>query len=190
MKTIALALGLAALSAAPLVAQVDTPQVASMPDSVDAALLPNYVVVQPGLASAGRPTEEGLRQLKAQGFRTVIDLRTPAEPGLAEEKALVEAQGLRYVNVPLMPASFSAADVDAVKSVLDDPTSGPVLLHCAVGNRVGGVWAVLQARSGKSLDEAIAEGKRAGLRSDSMVAAAQRVASGASPAEGPKVPKP
>lgn len=155
---------------------IGLPAAAQIPEAVDASLLPNYVVVRPGLASAGRPTDEGLRRLKEQGFRTVIDLRTSKEEGVAEEKAFVEAEGLRYVNVPLMPATFSAADAEAVKAVLDDPAAGPILLHCAVGNRVGGVWAVLEARAGKPIDEAIAEGKRVGLRSASMIEAAQRVA--------------
>ncbi len=83
------------------------------------------------------------------GFRTVVNLRTEKE-GAAEERAVVEAQGLRYVWVPVTADSFSLADVDAVQKVLDDPSSGPVLLHCASSNRVGAVWAVIQSRKGKT----------------------------------------
>ena len=68
----------------------------------------------------------------------MIDLRSAIE-GLAEEKASVESQGLRYVSVPITAQSFSLADALKVKGVLDDPASGPVLLHCASSNRVGGV---------------------------------------------------
>jgi uncharacterized protein (TIGR01244 family) len=156
------------LGAMPLAAQV--------PESVDPALIPNYVVVRPGLAAAGRPSEQGLAQMKARGFRTVIDLRTSSEDGLAEEKAALERQGLRYVHVPVTSSTFSAADVDVVQAVLDDPAAGPVLLHCASANRVGAVWAVIQARAGKPIDDAIAEGQRVGLKSASMVEAARRVA--------------
>jgi uncharacterized protein (TIGR01244 family) len=149
---------------------------AQAPETVDASLIPNYVLVKPGLAAAGRPTDDGLKQLKAQGFRTVVDLRTPTEEGLAEEKASLERDGIRYVHVPVTAATFSAADVDAVQAVLGDAAAAPVLLHCASANRVGAVWAVIQARAGRPIDEAIAEGKRVGLRSASMVEAAQRVA--------------
>jgi uncharacterized protein (TIGR01244 family) len=159
---------LATFLAVPLAAQV--------PESVDPALVPNYVLVKPGLAAGGRPTEEGLKQIKAQGFRTVVDLRMPSEEGLAEEKAALEAQGIRYVHVPLTAASFSAADVDAVQAVLGDASAAPVLLHCTSSNRVGGVWAVIQARAGKPIDEAIADGKRVGLHGAAMIEAAQRVA--------------
>jgi len=171
MKTPAALVSLVLLAAVPLAAQA--------PEAVDPALIPNYVLVKPGLASAGRPTEQGLKQLKAQGFRTVVDLRTSSEEGLAEEKALVEGQGLRYVHVPVTSASFSGADVDAVQAVLGDAAAAPVLLHCASANRVGAVWTVIQARTGQPIDEAIAEGKRVGLRSASMIEAAQRVAAGA-----------
>lgn len=176
---------LALVSAATAAAQSPT-----VPDSVDAALIPNYVVVRPGLAAAGRPTDEALRQLKAQGFGTVIDLRTPSEEGLPEEKAALEAQGIKYVQVPVTPASFSAADVDRVRAALEAPDAGPVLMHCASANRVGAVWAVLQARAGTPIEDAIADGRRVGLRSAAMVEAARRVAGGAPPAEGPKVPVP
>jgi uncharacterized protein (TIGR01244 family) len=168
MKTLLATSSFVLLAAVPLAAQV--------PESVDPALLPNYVVVRPGLAAAGRPSEQGLQKIKAQGFRTVVDLRAASEEGQAEERALLESQGLKYVHVPVTPASFSAADVDKVQAILDDSAAGPVLLHCTSANRVGAVWAVLQARAGKPMDEALAEGKRVGLRSASMIEAAQRVA--------------
>ena len=82
-------------------------------------------VAKPGLVAAGRPSPEAVASLKARGFRTVIDLRTPTEPGFAEEKAAVEAQGLRYVNVPVAGGAFSGTDVDAVKAALDQAAGRP-----------------------------------------------------------------
>jgi uncharacterized protein (TIGR01244 family) len=115
-----------------------------------------------------------LARLGEMGFRTVVNLRTEKE-GAAEERAVVEAQGLRYVWVPVTADSFSPADVDAVQKVLDDRSSGPVLLHCASANRVGAVWAVIQSRQGRTLDEALAAGRAAGLSSPPMEAAVRRV---------------
>jgi len=145
-----------------------------LPATVDPAAIPNYTRVRPGLAVAGKPSPAALAHLKEQGFKTVIDLRQESE-GLADEKASVENQGLRYVSVPMTSASFSLADALKVKGVLDDPASGPVLLHCAAANRAGGVFAVIEAKSGKSLEQAIEEGKKAGLKSDAMIEAVKRV---------------
>ena len=72
--------------------------------------------------------------------------------------------------------------------MLNDPTAAPVLLHCASSNRVGAVWAVVQARKGKSLEEAEAAGREAGLRSSPMAAAVRRVLGVPAPATAPPAP--
>jgi uncharacterized protein (TIGR01244 family) len=147
---------------------------AEVPATMDPALIPNYQVLRPGLAVGGKPSPEALAKLKDHGFKTVIDLRSEAE-GLAEEKAIVESQGLRYVSVPMTAATFSLEDALAVGRVLDDQAASPVLLHCSSSNRVGGVLAVLEAKAGRPVDEAIATGKKAGLKGEAMVEAVKRV---------------
>lgn len=148
---------------------------AQIPESLDDAEIPNYRFVRPGLATGGKPSAQALERLKAQGFKTVVDLRTEAE-GIAAEKKSVEAQGLRYVSVPISPTSFGAADVEAVAKVLKDEDAAPVLLHCSTANRVGAVWLVIQAQEGRSLEDAEAAGRKIGLTSESLVEAARRVA--------------
>lgn len=146
-----------------------------VPDSADSARIPNYRLVAPGIAAAGQPSPAALSDLKAMGFGAVVNLRTEKEADLAAEKAVVEAQGLRYVSVPITPDSFRLEDVLAVQRVLEDPWTGPVLLHCASSNRVGAVLAVLQARKGQPLDEALAAGRAAGMSSPAMENAVRRV---------------
>lgn len=146
-----------------------------IPPSVDGALITNYVIARPGVASGGQPSGEGLARLKELGFRTVINLRTADENGFVDEKAVLEGQGLRYVHVPLTAATLSDADVRAVRAVLDDAAAGPVLIHCASGNRVGAVWAVIQGQQGKTLDEAEAEGRRLGMKGGAMTSAVRRL---------------
>ncbi|HEX9188441.1 MAG TPA: protein tyrosine phosphatase family protein [Vicinamibacteria bacterium] len=150
------------------------PAVAGVPEAVAAAEIPAYRLLRPDLAVAGQPSPETLARLKDMGFRTVVNLRTEKE-GAAAEGPVVEAQGLRYVWIPVTPDTFSEADVEAVGKVLADPSAFPVLVHCASSNRVGGVWTVLESRRGKSLDEALAAGRAAGLHSPQMEAAVRRV---------------
>jgi uncharacterized protein (TIGR01244 family) len=147
---------------------------AGVPETVEPALIPAYRLIQPGLAAAGQPTSAALEGLREMGFRTVVNLR-PQTEGPADERAVVEAQGLRYVSIPVTADTFSLADVEALEKVLADPASAPVLLHCGSSNRVGGAWAVIQARKGKSLEEAQAAGRAAGLHSPQMEAAVLRV---------------
>jgi uncharacterized protein (TIGR01244 family) len=160
---------------------------AGVPQAVEPAVIPAYRLIHPGLAVAGQPTPEAIRGLGEMGFRTVVNLRSERE-GPAEERAAVEAQGLRYVSIPMMPDTFSLADVEAVEKILDDPSAAPVLLHCASSNRVGGTWAVIQARKGKSLEEAEAAGRTAGLHSPQMEAAVRRVLGVPAPAPAPAAP--
>ena len=136
--------------------------------------VPSYKLLRPGLAVGGVPAAAALPEI-VQAFRTVIDLRTEKEEGVADERPGLAAAGLRYVSVPVTPESFSSADVDRVAAVLGEAQAAPVLLHCHSSNRVGGVLAVLAHREGRSLDAALAAGREAGLKSEAMVEAVKRV---------------
>lgn len=147
------------------------------PATADPTLIPNYVRIRADVVAAGQPSREALEGLAKLGFRTVVNLRREGEEGgLKDERTLVEGQGIRYVHVPVSAASLTKQDVEAVAKVLADPGSGPVLFHCASANRVGGVWALIEAARGVPLEDAIAEGRKAGLTSEAMVEAVRRVA--------------
>ena len=170
LSVAALAAMLLALLASPAAAQ----ESAGIPEELAADTIRNYRRIDDRLAAAGQPTPETIRELKQLGFKTVVNLRAPGEVE-EDEGALVREAGLRYVSVPISSGDFSSADVDAVARVLDDDAAAPVLLHCAASNRVGGVLAVIEARRGKSIEDALAFGRQAGLKSDSMIEAAKRV---------------
>ena len=135
---------------------------------------PNYRKAGEALATSGKPSVETLAKLKDLGFKTAIDLRQPAEGVEAARKA-VEEQGLTFVSVPISPETFRADDAKKVAAILDDAQAGPVLLYCSSSNRVGGVIAVVEGLRGKPHDEALAEGKKAGLKSAAMIDAVERV---------------
>jgi uncharacterized protein (TIGR01244 family) len=158
-----------------------------IPGTVEPAVIPAYRLLDPGLAAAGQPSPAALQGLGSMGFRTVVNLRSERE-GPADERAVLEAQGLRYVSIPVTPDTFSLADIEALEKVLDDPSAAPVLVHCSSSNRVGGAWAVVQARQGKSLAEAEAAGRAAGLHSPQMEAAVRRVLGAPEPAQALAAP--
>lgn len=130
-----------------------------------------YFGGQPDTAAFGRLANEA-------GIQTVINFRRPQELEKLDfdEPALLETLELHYVNIPIMPDTFSKEDMDRLVEVLAT-TKGPVLLHCSSSNRAGGVWATYLVRHrGFDLEEALRLGRAAGLRSDSMVEAVRRVA--------------
>ena len=126
---------------------------------------PALAEVRPGLYAGGQPTAAQLRGLAAQGVRTVIDLRQPDEDRGFDEIREAEALGLRYVRIPVAGAEgLDAANVRAVHQALQQ-SQGPVLLHCASGNRAGALLALLQAREGASVEDALTFGRAAGMTS-------------------------
>lgn len=149
--------------------------VPEIPESVAPAVIPNYVRVRPDVASGGRPTGEGLARLGPLGFRVVVDLRTPAE-GIDAERAAVTAAGLRYVSIPVTAKTLSRDDAAVLAEVLAEEDRGAVLVHCATGNRVGALWALVQLAEGRPYEEALAAGRTLGLRSPEMLDAVRRVA--------------
>ncbi|EKT4448153.1 TPA: tyrosine-protein phosphatase [Stenotrophomonas maltophilia] len=122
--------------------------------------------VRPGLYAGGQPSAAQLQALAAQGVRTVIDLRQPGEDRGFDEIHAAESLGLRYVRIPVAGAEgLDAANVRAVHQALQQ-SQGPVLLHCASGNRAGAVLGLVNARyEHASPEQALQLGQRAGLKS-------------------------
>ena len=79
--------------------------------------------------------------LRALGIRTVIDLQS--EPELAE-RGMVEAAGMRYVNIPMVVKKYPTEEaVAAFLKAVDDPDTGKFFVHCAGGrHRTGAMGAV------------------------------------------------
>ena len=117
--------------------------------------LTNVGRVANGIFRGAQPEPEGYATLKAMGVRTVINLRTRH----GERKA-VEAGGMRYVEIPMsFWRDVDPAVVRKALSVMTDPTSQPIFVHCSVGaDRTGVVVAVYRMEvDGWSEAEAEAE---------------------------------
>lgn len=94
---------------------------------------------------AGQPTERGLRELKAQGVTTVVNLRSPEEMSKVgfDEAALAKELGMKYVYLPMRGTAELPYAPSAVKAFAAAMTAadGKVLLHCTIGWRASHLWA-------------------------------------------------
>jgi uncharacterized protein (TIGR01244 family) len=119
---------------------------------------------------AGQPTEQALRDLAAQGFTTIITLRTQQEMDNRkavpfDEAALVKELGMTYVHVPLggPDTPYTPEAVDKVAAAIDG-SKGKVLLHCTVGWRASHMWsAYLVKDRGMSYADAVKAGEAINL---------------------------
>lgn len=143
-----------------------------VPANIDASKLtevPNAVQLEENLVAGGAPTARGLGQAAEQGIRTVVDVRDPKE-GTAEEKEHADAVGLKYVNIPVTLDTLSEVQAKQLGEVLKDSASGPVLLHCATGQRATAVWALYRNREeGVPADQALADAEAKGLKKPELI---------------------
>ncbi len=130
---------------------------------------------------AGQPDEASFERLAEEAdVQMVINLRPPQElENLGfDEPAVIDKLGVRHINIPITPDSFSKKDVDRLAEILGETAAiHPILIHCSSGNRVGGLWAAyLVHHRGFDLEEALDYGRAAGLSKEAMIEAVRRVA--------------
>ena len=130
------------------------------------ALAGDFAQPRPGLRTGGQPSREQLDALAAQGVRTVIDLRADGEDRGYDEAAELKQRHLRYLRLPIAGAQdLTPANAAALKRLLADSGDG-VLLHCASGNRVGALLALMAAQEERLPPaQALELGREAGLKS-------------------------
>ncbi len=118
-----------------------------------------------GITTAGQPDADSLHALADLGYTAVIDLRGETEDRGLDEKTVVQELGMQYVSIPVSGSegiSFNnAQELDHVLAKV----KGPVLVHCGSSNRVGALFALRAKLAGSSVDEALAIGRSAGLKS-------------------------
>jgi uncharacterized protein (TIGR01244 family) len=132
------------------------------------AQLMNRAEPLPGITTSGQPDEAALEELADAGFTTIIDLRAPAEDRGIDEPAVVEALGMSYVTLPVAGADdVTYENAAALEAVLHD-AQGPVLVHCATGNRAGALLSLRQRLLGVDADEAFTTGVEAGMKSSAL----------------------
>lgn len=102
----------------------------------------NFHQIDDHVYRGAQPTEEGFRSLARLGIKVVVDLRESDQRSTVEQ-AMVTADGMRYVNVPMKGMHRPTdASMSQALSLLEDTSVGPVFVHCKRGaDRTGDVIA-------------------------------------------------
>jgi len=130
-----------------------------------------YATIGDDVWIGGQPTEKALRELKAQGVTTVVNLRMPQEMARVgfDEAALLRELGMTYVHLPLNGLSgnvYAPAALDQFTSVMES-AKGKVLLHCTVAWRASHLWGAYLIRERKMpVAEALTHARSINLRDD------------------------
>jgi uncharacterized protein (TIGR01244 family) len=123
-----------------------------------------FLQVTPEFCTGGQPRVEHYATLKANGVKAVLNLRQPSEHRADEEKQLVEAQGMKYFNIPVNYQNPTPETVDEFLKITDDKENRPMFVHCTAAIRVGAYWAIRRVlRDGMTWAAALEEGKKVGL---------------------------
>lgn len=129
--------------------------------------LPNGVEPAPGVVTGGQPNPAGLKGAAEAGVRVVVDTRSPLESRGFDEAETVRALGMEYVNIPV-EAMLEDEMIDRLRLVLRE-AEGEVMIHCASGNRVGGLLIPhLVLDLGMDPNEAVEKAIEVGLRSPTL----------------------
>jgi uncharacterized protein (TIGR01244 family) len=114
----------------------------------------NVKKIDEDLTVAGQVTPEQLQQAAAEGYKSVLNLRSPDEQGfLPDEQQLAEAAGLEYVNIPVKPSEMTEELTDKVLEQID-ALPKPALIHCASAMRAGAMaFMNLATRQGMTAEQ-------------------------------------
>jgi uncharacterized protein (TIGR01244 family) len=144
MRRLSIAAAFVALAPALSAAQSKVP----MPVAHDTTgmFLAAFASVGDDIFIGGQPTEKALREMKARGVTTVVNLRTPEEMKNAvkfDEEALIRQLGMKYVYIPMRGNAEFPYAPDAVAKFAEavKTANGKVLLHCTVAWRASHLWA-------------------------------------------------
>jgi protein tyrosine/serine phosphatase len=122
----------------------------------------NFAKVNDTYYRGAQPVGSDYSDLARLGVKTVINLIGDDELD-AREQSLVEQHGMRYLPIPMSTRKApTSQQLETFLSVVNDPASQPVYVHCVGGrHRTGVMTAVYRmTKDGISGAEAFAEMKR------------------------------
>lgn len=108
----------------------------------------NWHEIGDKLLTAGQPSAEEFKSLRAIGSEVVINLSLPtSDHALADEDDIVRGLGLRYHHIPVVFEAPTLDDFDRFCAVMQDEDGHTMFIHCAANKRVSVfvyLWRVLK----------------------------------------------
>ena len=116
--------------------------------------VPNLHKVSDQLYRSAQPTAEGMRDLKALGIKTIVNLRS-----FHSDRDEIGKTALGYEPISMKAWHPEEEDIVKFLKIVTDPKRTPVLVHCHYGaDRTGTMCAVYRlAIQGWSKQEALKE---------------------------------
>ena len=125
----------------------------------------NFVRLNADFCTGAQPRLEHLAKLKADGVKSILNLRPASEHRAAEEEAKAKELGLQYFNIPVVFGEPKEEQVAEFFKITDDKNNFPIFIHCAAGIRVAAFWFIRRAlRDGWTLEAAEKEADQIGLK--------------------------
>jgi len=123
------------------VAVVTSAQKVSDSSSNQTVKIKNFGQMDDRFYRGAQPKENDYKALAQLGIKTIIDLREDPEQ---YSKSAVEAQGMTYINIPMIAKKYPTPEATATfLKTVNDPATGKFYVHCAGGrHRTGAMGAV------------------------------------------------
>jgi protein tyrosine phosphatase (PTP) superfamily phosphohydrolase (DUF442 family) len=121
-------------------------------------------------AAGGQPSRSAYAMAAANGFRSVLTLRS-AKDGVDfnRERFMVEQNKLRYFNIAVTNTLPPRKQVDEFLRVVRDKSNHPMLVNCGFAERVAPLMMIFRiVEQGWSEERAVEEANLSGIRKDAL----------------------
>jgi protein tyrosine phosphatase (PTP) superfamily phosphohydrolase (DUF442 family) len=109
----------------------------------------NFRRIDDRVTTSGFVSEAQLGGLRDEGYDVVINLLPDDnDRAVVEERAILEAQGIEHVHIPVDFAAPTTADFERFVAAMDAHAGDTVHVHCAANYRVTAFYALYALRSG------------------------------------------
>lgn len=127
--------------------------------------IPQFAVVRDQVAAGLKPSlDGGLDWLQANGYRTVLHVRSAGEEDSADRRE-VEKRGLKYLSIEVSPETLSRGLVEQFSRIVNDKANYPLFVYDKDGMKAGALWYLTFRLVDHETDEAArARARRLGLK--------------------------